>query len=97
MPQASPSYDPAIDPKIVKDSRHEQAMKEKMESAGVGMMNGTMGMEISAILSVEGKDEVYVSIDIRRDPDIIVAKETCNVSVGKATSAAAFPLLHVAR
>jgi hypothetical protein len=68
MPQASPSYDPATDPKIVKDSRHEQAMKEKMESAGVGMMNGTMGMEISAILSVEGKDEVYVCIGLRCPP-----------------------------
>ena len=62
MPQASPSYDPATDPKLVKDPRHEQAMKEKIESGGVGMMNGTMGMEISAILSVEGKDEVYVSV-----------------------------------
>lgn len=60
MPQASPSYDPATDPKLVKDPRHEQAMKEKMEMGGAGMMSGTMGMEISAILSVEGKDEVYV-------------------------------------
>jgi hypothetical protein len=36
-------------------------MKDKIEAGGVGMMNGTLGMEISAILSVEGKDEVYVS------------------------------------
>lgn len=99
MPQASPSYDPAIDPKIVKDSRHEQAMKEKMESAGVGMMNGTMGMEISAILSVEGKDEVYVRPD-GRDVLCLVymsLKKLCPILVGKASSTTPFPLLHVAR
>jgi hypothetical protein len=75
-------------------------MKEKMESAGVGMMNGTMGMEISAILSVEGKDEVYVRIDNRDDCRYrycFLLKHFGYRSVWKAASTATFPLFHVAR
>jgi hypothetical protein len=108
MPQASPSYDPATDPKLVKDPRHEQAMKEKMESGGVGMMNGTMGMEISAILSVEGKDEVYVSqtyqgllIGILTMLASVCTESKSSVrvpsTVGQATPSPSLPLLHVAR
>ena len=105
MPQASPSYDPATDPKLVKDPRHEQAMKEKMESGGVGMMNGTMGMEISAILSVEGKDEVYVSqscqgllIVFRMLASVCTeTKSSVRVpcTVGQATPSPSLPMLHV--
>jgi hypothetical protein len=68
MPQASPSYDPA--------------------------------MEISAILSVEGKDEVYVRIDNRDDCRYrycFLLKHFGYRSVWKAASTATFPLFHVAR
>lgn len=61
MPQASPSFDPDAPPVLAKHPRHEQAHREKMEAGGEGMLSGTSGMEIGAILSVEGKDEVYVS------------------------------------
>ncbi|KAH8089610.1 putative GTPase-activating protein [Filobasidium floriforme] len=91
MPQASPSYDPATDPKLVKDPRHEQAMKEKMESGGVGMMNGTMGMEISAILSVEGKDEVY-SGKLHLLPPFL-----CFMSLDKRSARFSLPLYTIRR
>jgi hypothetical protein len=79
-----------------------------MESGGVGMMNGTMGMEISAILSVEGKDEVYVSqtyqgllIGILTMLASVCTESKSSVrvpsTVGQATPSPSLPLLHVAR
>lgn len=50
-------------PVLTKSSQLQQGLKEKellMQKQGGAEMNGWQEMEISAVLSVEGKDEVYV-------------------------------------
>lgn len=50
-------------PVLVKSSAIQQGLKEKellLQKQGGQEMSGWQEMEISAVLSVEGKDEVYV-------------------------------------
>lgn len=69
-------------PVLVKSSQLQQGLKEKellMQRQGGAEMNGWQEMEISAVLSVEGKDEVYVC-----SPTVALRDIGSSCSVGPA-------------